>query len=230
MTAAEAATEQMRRAHALALVHDPHPHAADRFGLALVGHEVVEAFERAATSTAVPAPDSGCSGCRARARTRSCSRPSRAESRTAARCSRRCSSTGRGFVDVRRQQPIVGALDDDDAVLAVRIRRRSARRRSTRRRRSGRARRRCPGVSKFSIVAGPKRSLAHAADHGDIGAAQSRRDRLVGALAAPAEVEVFAEDRLPGLREAIGKGRQIDVRAADDGNLRSGGHRSLVSR
>ena len=62
--------------------------------------------------------------------------------------------------------------------------------------------------------------------HHDLGAAQARRHRLVGTLAAKPNVETPAKQRLAGAWEYIGKGRQVRVQAADNGDVGRAGHLS----
>ena len=56
------------------------------------------------------------------------------------------------------------------------------------------------------------------ADHRDAGAEARGHHGLVGALPAEAHDEVVADERLAGVRHALGVGDEVDVQAADDGD------------
>src|SRR5581483_4992381 len=65
-------------------------------------------------------------------------------------------------------------------------------------------------------------------DH--VRAAPARRHRLVGALAAEAEIQRAAEHRLARLRKSIRERGEIDVAAADDDDAGGPTHRGRRAR
>ena len=71
---------------------------------------------------------------------------------------------------------------------------------------------------------GPEKVVAYAGHHKDVGSAEARGNRLVGAFSAEAEVEALAEDRFSRLRELVGESSEIDVGAAYDCDARTLGH------
>src|SRR5262249_11577562 len=120
-------------------------------------------------------------------------------------------------VDVRRREAIIGALDHDDPILA-------AGRDEDRADAGGRSVD-APPVRRMDSEGGEvlHRRLAEQVPaaprpHQALPAAQPGGDGLIGALAAEAQVEVAAEDGLPGSRKRIRERDEIGVGAADDGN------------
>src|SRR5436309_22733 len=72
---------------------------------------------------------------------------------------------------------------------------------------------------------GSEEIVADAGDHGGLGAAETRRDGLVGALAAEAEAEFTAENGFTGARKLVGVSDKIDVGAADHHDPGRASHR-----
>src|SRR4029077_18829975 len=71
---------------------------------------------------------------------------------------------------------------------------------------------------------------AHARDHKNLRATQTRRYCLIRALAAEAEIEFLSENSFAGLGELIGERRQVNVGAANYRNSRALRHsRRIVS-
>jgi len=122
-----------------------------------------------------------------------------------------------GGVDVGGRERVVGAFDDDDAILAA-----------------GFDEDGCDaggdavgdadvgGVNaeRFEILdgGGAEQVGANFGDHGDACATKFGGDGLVGAFAAEAEVEFLAEDGFAGTRETVVEGGEVDVGGAHDGD------------
>ena len=78
-----------------------------------------------------------------------------------------------------------------------------------------------PSFLKFSIVAGPKRSLPTRATMKTVAPQSLAAARLIGALAPESEIEFLAEDGFAGLGKAVGESDQIDIGAAHHRNSRN---------
>ena len=126
---------------------------------------------------------------------------------------------GQRLVDVGRRQAVVRPFHHDDPVLPVRI---DEDGRDAARRTLDDAHVLGADAMRLEVLnrRRPEQVRADARDHVHLGAAEPRRHRLIGALSAPAEIEVRAEDRLSGVRKPIAERDQIDVGAADDGDAR----------
>ena len=71
---------------------------------------------------------------------------------------------------------------------------------------------------------GTEEVAADFGDHGDRRPAQASGDGLVGAFAAEAQVEFFAEDGFAGAGEDVVEGGEVNVGAAYDGDEGLFGH------
>ena len=120
-----------------------------------------------------------------------------------------------GGIDIGREQVVVGALDDEDAVLARGI---DEDRRDAARRAGDGADMAGIDAESLEIADGvaAEEIVADAADHQHIGAELRRGDGLVGALAAMAHGEGLRLQRLAGLRHPRRVGHQVDHVAADN--------------
>ena len=130
-----------------------------------------------------------------------------------------------GGVDIGRQEAVVGAFDDQDAVLAGAI--------DENRRDAAGDTRGDPDVRgvdgellEIGDGSGAEEVVAHAGDHGHAHAAEPGGDGLVGAFAAEAQVKFAAEDGFAGTGEGVGEGGEVDVGAADNHDV-GGGHTGL---
>ena len=81
-----------------------------------------------------------------------------------------------------------------------------------------------PSFLKFSIVAGPNRSLPNSRHHEHIRAAKTSSDRLIRALTPESEIKFLAEDCFSRLRELIRESGEIDVGTSNHRNTRTLGH------
>src|SRR5438445_683127 len=71
---------------------------------------------------------------------------------------------------------------------------------------------------------GPEKIAPYFCHHAHVRAAETRRNRLVGAFAAEAEIELPAEDGFPRPREHIMERGKVHVSAAHNGNKGRLGH------
>ena len=202
MTRRSPLPHQVRRA-GLGVLDRSHGHAGDRLRLGLVRHEVVDAGERREVDRLARrgVDDAADAALRGEAH--------RVVDGLERDLELQHDAVG-GFehgvrvVDVGGQQPIVRALDDDDPILAVRL--------DEDRRHAARRARHDPHLRRVDALRlevrdrrRPEQVVADARDHRHLGAAQPRRHRLVGALAAPAEVEAA---RRRSSRRPSGTGRR----------------------
>ena len=221
MTRCRPCADQVRRARP-GVVDRPDRHAGDGLGLGLVGDEVVDAGERGQVDRlgrrrVDDAADAARLGEAHRVETVSSGISNCSTMQSAV------SSTGSAASTSAGSRRSLAPFDDDDPVLAVRLdedRRDAAR--------GARHDLHLRGLDALRLEVADRRRaeeiVADAGDHRHLGAAEPRRHRLVGALAAPAEVEALAEDGLARLGEAVGEGGQVDVGAADHCNPGSFGH------
>src|SRR6266404_9207021 len=130
-------------------------------------------------------------------------------------------------VHIFRGEYVVGALHDDDAVLAARIY-------EDGRHSAGNSfgEEHIPRVDplRFKVLdcGGAEEIVPHSRHHAHVCSAEPRRNRLIGAFAAKAEIELFAEDGLPGPREHIIKRSEVYIGAAHYRNKGLLGHHFIT--
>ncbi len=125
--------------------------------------------------------------------------------------------TGSGL-DIGGRKAVISAFDDQNPVLARTIDK-------NRRDAAGYSRRdeHAAGIDtqgrKVLDACRSKEVVAETGDHRNFRSAEARRNRLVRAFAAEAEMKAVAEDGLSRARKLICKGRKVHVCAAYDGDL-----------
>ncbi len=120
----------------------------------------------------------------------------------------------RGRVDVGWHQPVVGTLDDDDAILTIGL---DEDRCNAGRRAFDDVHMRGVDAEGGEIIDRrlPEQVVADLGHHHHLGAAKPRRDRLIRALSAEAQIEALAEQSFAGARERIREGHEVRDGATD---------------
>ena len=130
---------------------------------------------------------------------------------------------GRGGIHIFRCKRVVCALHDDDAILATGIHKDRG---DAAGNAGGDAHVSRVNALRFKIPnrCGPEKIAPYFCHHAHVRAAETRRNRLVGAFAAEAEIELPAEDGFPRPREHIMERGKVHVSAAHNCNKGRLGH------